>query len=300
MPDRIVWHGELTRRARVRARAAALLAPGALWLLAFLVLPGLVLAGVAFATRGPDGQVVWSPSLAAWWRLLGWGILGWSADYLWIFARSAAIAATTTVAAVALAYPLAFFVATRPPRWRAVALGLLVVPLCTNLVVRTYAWELLLSPGLPPARFAAWLGWVPPGRALYPSLLATCLGMISNALPLAALPIYTNVERLDPALVEAARDLYGSPWRVFRHAVLPQTLPGLTVASVLTFVPAVGMFVITDRLGGARHMLVGNLIQQQFGPSRDYPFGAAVSLVLIALTLLGLAAQRRWAGGARA
>lgn len=261
-------------------------------------MPGLILALVAFCQRGPDGQVEWTPTAGAFWRLAGYGILGWSSNYLWIGLRSVLLATITTAGALALAYPLAFFVAKRSRRWRALWLGLLVVPLCTNVVVRTYAWELLLSPGLPPARLAAWLGLIEPGRALYPSLGAVVLGMISNALPFAVLPLYTNVERLDRALIEAARDLYASSWRVFRHAVLPQTYPGLSVAAVLTFVPAVGMFVITDRLGGGRQMVLGNLIQQQFGPSRDYPFGAAVSLVLITLTLLGLALQRR-AGGTR-
>ena len=289
----MVRHGELTSAPGLRRRGLLLLAPGALWLLLFLVLPGVILGAVAFCARGADGQVEWTPSLGAFRRLAGYGILGWSPDYLWILVRSVVVAAVTTAGALALAYPLAFFVASRAPRWRPVWLGLLSVPLCTNVVVRTYAWELLLSPGLPPAQLAAWLGWIEPGRALYPSLAAVCLGMISNALPFAVLPLYTNVERLDRALLEAARDLYASPWRVFRHAVLPQTLPGLTVAAVLTFVPAVGMFVITDRLGGARHMVIGNLIQQQFGPARNYPFGAAVSLVLIALTLAGLALQRR-------
>lgn len=289
----VVWRGELATRAKLRARGLTFLAPAALWLLGFLVVPGLVLCGVAFMSRGMDGEVVWTPSLAAWRRLAGFGILGWSPDVLRILLRSVVVAGITTIAALALAYPLAFFIAGRGPRGRAVWLGLVVVPMCTNVVVRTYAWELLLSPGMPPARLLTALGLLESGRALYPTLFAVCLGMVSNALPFAVLPLYTNVERLDHRLIEAARDLYGAGWRVFRHAILPQTLPGLSVAAVLTFVPAVGMYVITDRLGGARHMVVGNLIQQQFGASRDYPFGAAVSLFLIALTLAGLALQRR-------
>jgi len=102
------------------------------------------------------------------------------------------------------------------------------------------------------------------------------------------LPLYTSIERLDWSLVEAARDLYASRPRVFLHAILPQTLPGLTVAVILTFIPAMGMFVVPDLLGGARTMLVGNVIQQQFGASRDWPFGATISLGLVVLTLIGL------------
>jgi spermidine/putrescine transport system permease protein len=112
-------------------------------------------------------------------------------------------------------------------------------------------------------------------------------------LPFAIIPLYVNVDRLDWSLVEAAMDLYASPARVFVQAILPQTLPGLSVAVLLTLVPAMGMFVVTDMLGGAKHWLIGNLIQHQFGPGRNIPYGAALSLVLISLTVLGIYAYRR-------
>jgi spermidine/putrescine transport system permease protein len=117
--------------------------------------------------------------------------------------------------------------------------------------------------------------------------------MISAFLPFVALPLYSSVEKLDWSLVEAANDLYCGKWRVFRQAILPQTLPGLSVGAILTFVPAMGMFLIPDLLGGAKYMLVGNLIQQQFGKSRDWPFGAAVSLALMSLTLIALVILNR-------
>jgi spermidine/putrescine transport system permease protein len=107
------------------------------------------------------------------------------------------------------------------------------------------------------------------------------------------LPLYASVERIDWALVEAAQDLYASPFRVFTQAILPQTMPGLSVGVILTFVPAMGMFVVPDLLGGAKYMLVGNLIQQQFGASRDWPFGAAISMGLMVLTMIGLHIYRR-------
>lgn len=292
-----MWHGELIGRGRLLLRGALWLCPGLLWLLLLLVLPALVLGAVAFATRSPLGEVQWTPGLAAWERLAGFGVLGWSPDTLRILWRSLWLAGLTTGLALLLAYPLAFVLAAARGPWRWVWLGLVVVPMCTNLVVRTYAWELLLSRQLPPARLCAWLGLIEPDRALYPGLLAVCLGTVQNALPFAVLPLWTNVERLDWSLVEAAQDLYAPRWVVFARAILPQTAPGLTVAAILTFVPTAGMFVITDRLGGARTMVLGNLIQQQFGVSRDYPYGAAVSLVLIVLTLLGLALVRRKAPG---
>jgi spermidine/putrescine transport system permease protein len=107
------------------------------------------------------------------------------------------------------------------------------------------------------------------------------------------LPLYTNVEKLDWAIVEASRDLYGGSARVFLHGILPQTLPGLVTAVILTFIPAMGSFVIPDLLGGGKTWLLGNLIQHQFGISRDFPFGAAVSLVLTLITMAGLLVLRR-------
>jgi spermidine/putrescine transport system permease protein len=160
------------------------------------------------------------------------------------------------------------------------------------MVIRTYAWFLILAPDLPPARLASFLGFIPPETALYPSAFAVYLGMISMFLPFVSLPLYSSVERLDWELVEAAQDLYASRIRVFTHAIFPQTLPGLSVGIILTFVPAMGMFVVPDMLGGSRYMLVGNLIQQQFGASRDWAFGSAISMGLMVLTLFSLQLYR--------
>jgi spermidine/putrescine transport system permease protein len=160
-------------------------------------------------------------------------------------------------------------------------------------VVRAYAWLLILSPALPPARLAAFFGFIPPGTALFPGSAATFLGMVSTFLPFMALPLYASVERLDWELLEAARDLYASSFQVFRWAILPQTRPGLTVGVIVTFIPAMAMFVVTDLLGGSRYMLIGNLIQNQFGQSRDWPFGAALCLALMTLTMIGLIIYRR-------
>jgi spermidine/putrescine transport system permease protein len=161
------------------------------------------------------------------------------------------------------------------------------------MVIRTYSWLLILAPELPFAKLAGFLGILPEGSPLYPNAFAVYIGMVSMFLPFVALPLYASVERLDWTLVEAAQDLYASKIRVFTQTILPQTLPGLSVGIVLTFVPAMGMFVVPDMLGGAKYMLVGNLIQQQFGTSRDWPFGSAVSMGLMALTMISLYLYRR-------
>jgi spermidine/putrescine transport system permease protein len=199
-----------------------------------------------------------------------------------------------------VSYPLAFFIASRSPGRRYLWLALVIIPFCTNLVIRTYGWMLLLSNQMPPARLAQWLGWIGPDMALYPSRLAVYVGMVSSSLPFAVLPIYTNVEHLDWSLVEAAQDLYAGKRGTFLHGILPQTLPGLLAAIILTFIPALGSFVVPDLLGGARVWLVGNLIEQEFRGSQDWPFGAAVSMGLMLLTLVGLYLLRRKGGEVQA
>ncbi len=292
-PIFLIWYGELTTRPRLWLRGLAFLVVPIIWLTVLLLLPSLALVALGFARRGSYGEVIWELSFENFRRLVGFGLFDWSADYLLILARSVWVALVTTVVSLVMAYPLAFFIATRPTRTRYLWLALVVIPFCTNLVIRTYAWMLLMSQQMPLAKLAVQLRWIPPDTGLYPSSGAVYVGMISSFLPFAVLPLYTSVERLDWSIVEAASDLYADRFRVFVHGILPQTLPGLTVAIILTFIPAMGVFVVSDLLGGAKYMLVGNLIQQQFGSSRDWPFGAAISLGLMLLTLAGLFVMRR-------
>ena len=292
-PEIVTWYGGIHRRRDLGRTAALLSGPPLAWLLIFLALPSAGLVLLSLAKRGHYGELIWAFSLENYHRLLGYGLFGWSPDHLLILGRSLWVGLVTTVICILLAYPLTFYIATRPPRRRAWLLMLLIVPFWTNVVVRTYAWLLVLSPGLPPARLAAWLGFIPLGAPLFPGPLATYLGLVSTFLPFMALPLYASVERLNWELLEAARDLYASRWAVFREAILPQTRPGLVVGIIVTFIPAMSMFVVTDLLGGAKYMLIGNLIQNQFGAGRDWPFGAALCLALMALTLTGLMLYRR-------
>ena len=289
----VVYYGELTTRGSLAKRGLSFLGLGMLWLIIFLILPGLVLVVVSFATKGAYSPLEWTFSTENYQRLAGFSFFGWTADYLRILWRSVLVAFVTTFLSVALSYPLCFFIAGRPERNRFFWLTLVIIPFWTNMVIRTYAWFLILAPEWPFARIAQFLHLIPPDAPLYPSVFAVYLGMVSMFLPFVALPLYASVERLDWALVEAAQDLYSSRVRVFTQAILPQTLPGLSVGIILTFVPAMGMFVVPDLLGGAKYMLVGNLIQQQFGASRDWPFGAALSMALMVLTMVGLMIYRR-------
>lgn len=287
-PDIVIHRGELVSPARLRARGLLFVLPGLAWVAAFLAIPCLALLAVAFAQRGDFGGIEWSFSFDNVKRLAGYDLFGWSPDNLRILGRSFWVALVSTALCVALSYPLAFFLATRPTRSRAIWMTLLLIPFWTNLVIRTYAWLIVLAPELPVAKVLSWLGLVQPGYPVYPSQLAVWIGMVAAFLPFVALPLYTSVEKIDWALVEASKDLYASRWRTFWTAIFPQTIPGITVGVTLTLVPAMGMFVIPDMLGGARFMLVGNLIEQQFGTARDWPFGSMVSIALMALTLATL------------
>lgn len=293
----MIWYGELLSQKSLIKRGLLFLSPGMLWLILFLVLPGLILIVVSFAGRGAYGELVWDFSLENYKRLLGFGIFGWTPDYLMILARSVWVAFVTTALSVFLSYPLCFYIARKPERTRYLWLTIVIIPFWTNMVIRTYAWFLILAPEMPFAKIAAFFKLISPGMPLYPSAFAVYLGMISMFLPFVALPLFSSIERLDWTLVEAAQDLYSSNFRIFMHAILPQTLPGLSVGVILTLVPAMGMFVVPDLLGGAKYMLVGNLIQQQFGASRDWAFGAAISMGLMVLTMFSLYIYKRKSKG---
>ncbi|MCC7375953.1 MAG: ABC transporter permease [Verrucomicrobiales bacterium] len=272
--------------------------PGLMWLVVFVYLPLAFILGAGFLTRGDEGQMGLPWTLDNYRRLAGWTELGFDPLYPVVLGRTLALAAAVTTATLAASVPLAFFMASRSGGWRAVALGLVVVPFWTNLLVRTYAWQILLGgDGWLAHGFAA-VGLVASGEALYPGWMAVFLGMFCDFLPFMVLPVFASVERIDPSLAEAAADLGASGWRIFRHAILPQIAPGLGAGAVMVFLPALGQFVIPDLLGGGRTTLLGNLIQQQFGASRDWPFGAALSvsaLAVLALATLGVGRKGRWA-----
>jgi spermidine/putrescine transport system permease protein len=301
MSKLIIWRGDLVAEARLRRLGLGLVAPSLAWIVVFFALPTLLLLVISFASRSPTGGIAWTFTLDNFRQLAGFGPFGWTPTNLRILWRSLWIAALTTGFCGLLAYPLAFFVAARPPQTRSLWLVLLSVPFWTNLIVRTYAWLILLGPESPFTRLAAALGFVPAGTPLYPGTFATILGMITAFLPFMVMPLYAAVEKLNWSLVEAAHDLYSSPFGVFRHAIFPQTAAGFSVGVILTFIPAMGTFLVSDILGGARFMLVGNLIQLQFGfGSGNPPYAAALSVMLILLTLLFVGGFARFGGKRRA
>ena len=289
---RRIHHGEPLTRHALAWRAAFGNGPAVLWLLVFFVGPLLLIIGVSFLTRGEYGTIEKPWTFENYRRLAGFGLLGYDPLYPAILARSLALGFATAALTLLCALPLAFFIARLPARWKTPALTLVVIPFWTNLLIRTYAWQILLAPESWLSRVAAAAGFIDADTGIYPGTVAVYVGMVCDYLPFMTLPLYASVEKLDWSLAEAAMDLGAHRWNVFRHAVLPQIKPGLLAGFVLVFLPATGQFVIPDLLGGAKTVLVGNVIQQQFGSAGDWPFGAAIAVVSLLVVMLGL-----WAVG---
>jgi spermidine/putrescine transport system permease protein len=256
-----------------------LIFPSLFWLVIFFAVPLLIVFVYSFLKRGPYGQLVWDLNLQNYVRFF-------DPLYLKIFVRSFKIAAITTGFCFLFGYPLAYWIATRPAKWRNTLLLLIMIPFWTNFLVRTYAWILILRDTGLINNTLMGLGLIHQPLPLFGNDLAIIIGLIYGWFPDMVLPCYAAIERLDFSLVEAAQDLYANEVRSFLRVIFPLTLPGVVAGSMLVFVPSLGAYVTPDLLGGARSVMIGNVIQSQFLTVRDYPFGSAFSFVLMALMLL--------------
>lgn len=267
--------------------------PGVLWITVFLLVPMLLLVGIAFMTNGPYGLPERPLTLDAFGQLAGFGLLGWGPGNLLVILRTLWQTVLATALVTLVAYPVAYTITTRSPTLRPILLLLVVAPSWSNQVIRAMGWMNLLAPGTPLSTLAAKLGLIAPELGLFPSAFAVTLGLVYDFLPFMVLPLYVSFERLDHAQVEAAWDLHAGPVRAFWHAVLPQTLPGLLAGVMLVGIPAFGMYVVPELLGGGKAFMLGNLIARQFQDASNWPYGAAASIVMIVVTLLGLVVLRR-------
>jgi spermidine/putrescine transport system permease protein len=287
-PASEIRRGERLTRLGEWGRSLGTSGPGIFWVTVFLLLPLVGIGVMSFLSRGTYGEVQGPATLSNYARLLGFGLLGFDPQYPKIILRSLLMGAGTTLVCLLAAFPLAFFIAGLEGRKKQIALTLVVIPFWTNLLIRTYAWQILLGPESFLAKLATAVGLADAGQPLYPSVFAVYLGMLCAYLPFLVLPLYTSVEKIDWSIAEAAADLGADGPRVFRHALLPQVLPGMVAGIILVFIPATGQFVVPDLLGGAKTAMLGNAIQQQFGPSRDWPFGSAIAFVGMAVVMTGL------------
>ena len=258
-------------------QVVALVAPGGLWLLVFFVLPVLMMFGYSFMPRNPYGGVEPGFTTVHYLRF---------ADplYVKILVRTLIYASLCTLLCLVLGYPVAYAIA-RGGRWRNLLLFLIVLPFWSSFLVRTFAMIFLMrDTGLVNNALVA-LGILDePIQILY-TPVAVMIGLVYGFLPFMVLPIYASLEKLDLSLLEAAEVLGARATSRFLRITLPLSMPGVIAGSLLVFVPALGSFLTSDLLGGAKEMMIGNLVQNQFGTARNWPFGSAASFALMALVL---------------
>lgn len=268
----LVWFGR-----RPGAAGYALLAPGLVWLTLFFLVPIVIMLAYSVMQRGIYGGVEPGFTLEHYRRFF-------DPLYLAILWRTLFWSAATTVICLVVGYPVAFVIA-RAGRWRQVLLFLVILPFWTSFLVRMFAMIFLLrDTGLVNATLLR-LGLIDQPVTLLYTPFAVMLGLVYGFLPLMILPIYASLEKLDDTLLEAAEVLGAKPLARFVRVVWPLSMPGVVAGSLLTFIPALGSFVTSDLLGGAKQVMVGNLIQNQFSAARNWPFGSAAAFVLMGVVL---------------
>ena len=277
--------------------AAVLLVPGSAWLVLFFTLPLVIIWIYSFGQRGPQGQTLLAFSFENYKRALEWIHLG----ILW---KSWWIAAVSTVICFAMGFPLAMGIAFAPKKYKNILMLLVILPFWTNLLIRTYAWiavlrtrgflnfglewlharvdDLLTLAGLPDL-----MGAFQPLALLY-NTPAVIIGLVYVALPFLVLPIYATLEKLDRSYLEASLDLGAGQWRTLFAVTMPLAFPGIFSGLLLVFILSLGTYLTPILLGGTDSMMIGNLIAQEFGSARDWPFGSALSFLLLYITFIVL------------
>ena len=252
--------------------------------------PLLIMLVFSFLTAGDYGGIKWQFSTEAWFQVAFYRdifdeTVSIANAHVSIFWRSIKLSFLTTLVAFVLGFPTAYFIATRPPETRSLWLFLVTIPFWTNLLIRTFAiLEIIRNQGLVNTVLIT-LGVIDQPLDMLYTDIAILLGMTYVYIPLMILPIYASMERLDFRLVEAAYDLYATRWRVLARVILPLVKPGVVAGSILVFIPSLGAYVTPRILGGGKHLMIGNLIELQFGQGRNWPLGAALSLTLLVIVM---------------
>ncbi len=276
----------------------ALLAAPTAFLLIFFFGPLLIMVVYSFLTPGIYGGVDWTFSHLNYGRILGWADTKYEKFdpvFLWIFLRSLRLAALTVLTCVLVSYPAAFWISRMPKARRNMAIFLVTLPFFVSLIVRLFAWVLILRPTGFLNQGLMGLGLTSePLEFLYTDF-AVIVGMTYVFIPFMFLPLYASIEKLDSSQIEASMDLGATRFQTFRKVVLPATLPGIIGGSVITFIPSLGNFIVPSVLGGAKVVMIGNLIEQQFLSARNWPFGSALAMLVMAAVLCLLLAQLKLA-----
>ena len=271
----------INRRRDVRRKTIPALAqagPVSVWMILF----------VSFMSRGVFGDVVYEFSLESYQTLL-------DSTYFKVIVKSLQVALFTTVACLLLVYPFAYYIARKPPEVASKLIMLIMIPFWTNSLMRLNSWLLLFQTSGPVNTFLQWAGLVEqPITFIYTDGLVM-LGLVTNMLPFAVLPLYSTIEKLQTSLLEASSDLGANPRQTFFRITLPLTFPGIFSAVILVFIPSLGIYTVSDMLGGGKVLYIGNIIKNQFGAIRNWPLGAALSVLLLAITGLLIFIYTRFA-----
>lgn len=265
-----------------------LMAPMLVWLFAFVIAPTLFLAVYSFCQRDELGRIVYTFTWENYRRIfIDEETGGFGSIYFSVFVRSVVYAGLTTIICLVVGYPVAWSIGRAPERRRNLLLTLVMIPFWTSFLIRTYAWMTILSENGLLNGFLQYTRLISePFEMLY-TPGAVVLGLVYSYLPFFILPVYGSVEKLDNSLVEAAFDLGAGPVRAFQKIILPLTRPGIVAGVLLVFIPAIGMFAISQLMGGGSDPTIGEVIQNQFfGTARDWPFGAALGMTLLSLFAL--------------
>lgn len=287
-------------------RRSAALAPSLVIIGIFMLVPVVIMAIFSFLEARSYGGVNWTFSADAYVQLLFERMLDdslrFDPGYMIIIARSFVLAGVAMVCCLVVGFPVAYFISRQPLQHRNMWVLLITIPFWTNQLVRTFAWIIILGRnGVVEAPFR-WLGLLGSEETLglMYSNFAIAVGLTYTFIPLMVLPIYASLEKLDFSLVEAAADLYSSRWEAFSKVIIPLSKPGIIAGCLLVFIPSLGAFIQPDLLGGGKNLMLGTLVQFQFSTARNWPFGSAIAMILLAAVMIFLTLYARAAREARA
>lgn len=270
--------------AQRRTTVIGLLTAPSLFLLIFFLTPLAIMIVYSFLRPGLYGGVEWTFYHSNYGRILGWADTKYEEFdpvYLWIFLRSVRLAATTVLLSLIICYPAAFWVSRLSERRKNLFLFLIVLPFFVSLIVRLFAWVLILRPTGFLNQALMGLGLIDQPLDIIYTDTAVVLGMTYIFIPFMFLPLYASVEKLNTSLLEASQDLGATRLQTFVRVILPLTAPGILGGSIIVFIPSLGNFIVPSLLGGAKVMMIGNLIEQQFLSARNWPFGAALGMMVM-------------------
>lgn len=279
------------QRGRRNLHLTLLLGPATAFLAVFFIVPLAIMAVYSFLQPGLYGGVEWTFNHLNYGRILGWAggeIEEFDPVYVEVFLRSVRLALITVAVCLVICYPAAFWVSRLTPKWKQFCIFLVTLPFFASLVVRLFAWILILRPTGFINSVLQGLGLISEPIDMMFTEGAVIVGMAYIFLPFMFLPVYASIEKLDMSFIEASSDLGGSKIQTFWRVVLPLTLPGIVGGSIIVFIPSLGNFVVPELLGGAHVYMIGNMIEQQFLYARNWPFGAALAMMVMVTVLVFL------------